>query len=491
MTTATLAWIALLAYFLVTSGLAARAARRTRSVAAYAVGTRDIPAAVIGLSLAVQLTSVATFVVNPGLVYAYGFSALLGYGVAAGTGIMLGLTVFSRRFRRHGTRVQALTVPQWIGARFEAPALRATFAVLSLGLVTFATLIVVALALVFSPLLGLPPHVIAIGLTAVVVGGVMAGGATGHAWTNAAQAAVMLVVAVVMLGAGLPLLAGGDLVGRLAAVDPRLVGAVNPTSPFFRNIFEVFICNFVVGLAIVCQPHVISKALYLREDRDVRRFLLTAIACGVVFTSVLATGLWARLTVEGVTRIDRAIPTWIVTTFPPELQVLVAIGLLCAGLSTLEGILLALSSIVSVDVYPMLVRGGTDRAALRAGRIGLAAAAVAAAGLAVWQIEHPTAGTVAIFAQYGVYLLFSASFVPLACGMFVPHAGARSVGAAVAAAVATYFLIAIFRVTPLHNNPAFLATMAIVAGWGALGAGLMLQRRAGGPPQKARRAQNV
>jgi sodium/pantothenate symporter len=187
MTTATLAWLAVLAYFLVTGGLAARAARRTGSVATYAVGTRDIPATVIGLSLAVQLTSVATFVVNPGLVYAYGVSALLGYGVAAGTGIMLGLTVLSRRFRSHGTRVQALTVPQWIGTRFGSPALRATFAVLSLGLITFATLIVVALALVFSPLLNLPPAVLAVGLTAIVVGGVMFGGATGHAWTNAAR----------------------------------------------------------------------------------------------------------------------------------------------------------------------------------------------------------------------------------------------------------------------------------------------------------------
>jgi sodium/pantothenate symporter len=212
----------------------------------------------------------------------------------------------------------------------------------------------------------------------------------------------MLVVAVIMLAAGIPLLAGGDVLARLAAIDSQLVGVVNPSSPFFRNLFEVFVCNFVVGLAIVCQPHVISKALYLREDRDVRRYLLTAIACGVVFMAVLAVGIWARLALDAPVRIDRAIPTWIVTTFPPGLQVLVAVGLLCAGLSTLEGILLALSSIVSVDVYPLLARQRSDAAALRAGRIGLALAAVATAGLAIWQIEHPTAGTVAIFVAAAV-----------------------------------------------------------------------------------------
>jgi len=39
-----------------------------------------------------------------------------------------------------------------------------------------------------------------------------------------------------------------------------------------------------------------SKAQYLRDDRQVRWYLATAIAAGVVFTAVLATGVWARLT---------------------------------------------------------------------------------------------------------------------------------------------------------------------------------------------------
>lgn len=472
-----LGWSAVLAYFAVTGTLAVRAARRTRSIATYAVGTRDLPAVVVGLSLAAQLTSVATFVVNPGLVYAFGLPALLGYGVAAGTGITLGLAVMSTRFRRQGARVQALTVPQWIARRFDAPALGLLFAVLSLALVTFATLIVVALALVLGPLLAVPVEAAVIGLLVIVVASVMVGGATGHAWTNAAQATVMLVVAVVMIGAGLPLLASGaGLAGRLRAIDANLVGVANPASPYFRTFFEVFVCNFVVGVAIVCQPHVISKALYLREDRDVRRFLLTAIACGLVFTAVLVTGFWARLSLDAPARIDRAIPNWIAGHFAPPVQVLITIGLLCAGLSTLEGILLALSSIVSIDLFPRIVRAPSERASLAAGRVGLALAGIVTAALALWQIEHPTGGTVAIFAQYGVYLVFSTSFVPLACGMFVPSARRADVVLAVAASVAAYAAIALFELTQYHNNPAFLATAAIAAGWVVIATALVARR---------------
>lgn len=473
-----LGWAAVLAYLAVTAALVARGARRTSSLASYAVGSRDIPAGVVGLSLAAQLTSVATFVINPGLVYAFGFSALLGYGVSAALGITLALVFFSKRFRVHGVRVAALTIPQWIGARYDSVGLRAAFAALSLGLITFATLIVVGLSLVLSRLLVQPPEAVAVALVVLATTGVMLGGATGHAWTNAAQAAIMLVVAVVMVAWGLPLLGGeGGLAARLAAIDANLVRPVNPASPYFRNAFEVVFCNFLVGLAIVCQPHILAKALYLRDDRDVRRYLATAIASGVVFASVLVTGLWARLTLAAPQPIDRAIPAWIAVAFPPALQVLVSVGLLCAGLSTLEGILLALSAIFSVDVYPLVARGGGERSAFVFGRVGLALVAVVTIGLALWQIEHPTGGTVAIFAQYGVYLLFTGSFLALGCGMFVPRAGRGLVTAAVAVAVSTYVAVAVLRPIPLANNPAVLATLGILAGWSLVGVALLRPSR--------------
>jgi Na+/proline symporter len=391
---------------------------------------------------------------------------------------MLGLTVLSRRFRSHGVRVQALTVPQWIGARYESTTLRALFAVLSLALITFATLIVVALSVVLARLLNLPPEWVVVGLTAIVVTGVMMGGATGHAWTNAVQASIMVVVALLMISKGLPLLASEPGAGaRLAAMDPNFLRAVNPASPYFRNVFEVFFCNFLVGVAIVCQPHIMSKALYVRDDREVRTYLGTAIACGLVFTAVLVTGVWARLALAQPATIDRAIPAWIATAFPGPLQVLIAIGLLCAGLSTLEGIFLALSATFSADFYPLLARRRSERAAFLAGRVGLGAVAVVTALLAIWQLEHPTGGTVAIFAQYGVYLLFSASFLPLACGMFVPRAGRTLITVGVLATLAGYIAVAVFRISPLHNNPGFLAAVGMLLGWGCVGVGLLLSGR--------------
>ncbi|NJN64095.1 MAG: hypothetical protein HC882_03930 [Acidobacteria bacterium] len=64
------------------------------------------------------MTSTATLVINPGIVYAYGISAFLGYGVAAALGLTIGIVVLSKGFRRYGVKSGALTLPAWIADRY-------------------------------------------------------------------------------------------------------------------------------------------------------------------------------------------------------------------------------------------------------------------------------------------------------------------------------------------------------------------------------------
>jgi sodium/pantothenate symporter len=472
-----LAWSAVGLYVAVTLVLAWRGWRRTSSVASFATGGGSLPPWMVGLALAAQLTSVATFVVNPGLVFAYGLAGLLGFGVAAALGITAGLLLFSSAFRRVGARGAALTVPQWIGARFDSPGLAVSFGVLSLGLISYAVLIVVALAYVLGLLLGLPPWLPALALIVFVFGYVSLGGANAHASTNAVQAVIMLVVALLLIGTGLPTLWQGDgLFAALQAMDPVLVQATNPTSLYFRNLFEVFGCNFLVGLALVCQPHILSKALYVKSDRDVRRYLAVAIVVGTVFMMMMWVGLFARLELPAATSIDTVVPLYIASHFGPGLQVLISVGLLCAGISTLEGLVLAISAIVSVDLFlvplgarlmPGKSQAERGRVALAVGRGAIALAAVLTALLSLQQLDNPTGGSVAIFAQYGIYGLITASFVPLGAGMFIPSAGRASVTAGAVASIGAYVGAAGLGFTAMSNNPAFLATCGIIAGWGA------------------------
>jgi Na+/proline symporter len=494
--TVTMAWFGIAAYGLLTIVLTIRGALKTKSLSSYAVGNRDIPPALVGLSLSAQLTSVATFVVNPGLIYSYGIAGMLGLGLAAAAGIVIGLIVFSKRFRSSGSQVQALTIPQWIGVRYGAPGMRKLFGVLSLALVSFAVLIVVAIALVLSKLLQVDPRWLVLGVVVIVFTYVLVGGANTHAYTNAIQAVIMLIVALVLIGSGLTLFwEDGGLIKKLASISPNLASPTNPASLYFRNLFEVFVCNFLVGLAIVCQPHILSKALYLKEDSQVRTYLTVAIAAGLIFVAVMFVGLYARVNfhdgiqsvswlhqmIDGkplAVRMDHVVPLYIATHFSPMMQVLIGIGVLCAGLSTLEGILLALSTIISIDLYLPSQADPNDteaqlaakqKQALYVGRVGLILFGALVVGLCYWQLANPTGGSVAIFAQYGVYLLFTVSFFPLACGMFFPKVPGHAVQAAVVTALLTYLIVAFLKLSFMANNPAFLATCSIFTGWFMIG----------------------
>ena len=481
----TLAWTAILAYAGVNLLLALRSFRTTGTLRSFALGDGRIPPAVVGLSLAAQLASVATFVINPGLVYAYGVPALLGIGVATFGGITLGLTILSPAFRSIGTRVSAMTLPGWLGGRYRSRGLQLGMALVSLLLVTFVVMIVVGIGYVLQGLLGIDPALGALGTIVLSFGCVLMGGATSSAWSNAAQAVVMLVVAVILVGSGLPHLAHGPtaFLERLGAQDPALVGWTNPTSPYFRTLAEVLLANFLVGVAIVCQPHVVTKALSLRSERDMRTYLLTGIGAATTFALVLSVGLFARLSLPPVARIDLVVPTYVAAVFSPGLQLLVSMGMLAAGLSTLEGLVLALSAILAGDLFLPLMSLGSSadpeelaRRALKWSRLALVGLGALSCWLARGQIANPTGGSVGIFAQLGVYCVFSAAFAPMLFGVLCDEIPEGLAPLAASVAVVTYLGLWAGQVGAFSNNPAVLSASALVCSTLVMAGGMLRAR---------------
>ncbi len=479
-------WVLVAAYAVFVAAIAWRA-RRASTMESYSVGSRQVSPVAVGLSLAASLTSAATFVINPGLIYLYGWSGVLGYAVAAPLGMFLGLVVFSKSFRRIGDQTRVLTVPQWIGDRFGDSRLSVWFAVLSLLQVSFLVLIVVGLTLVLGQALAIPTWAALVAVVAFTFTYILLGGAGTHVLTNTMQAAIMIVVALLFLGSGAKFF--GDGMGgffhRLAAVGPHYAEATNPSSLLFRDWFEVFVANFVVGLAIILQPHIISKSLYLRSEKDVNRYLGTAVVVSGLFFAVLVTGLFARLSLTGETLApDMVMATYMVTRFSSFTRAVVVLGLLAAGFSTMEAILVALSSIFANDFLRHVTGGGRrddpvwKARSLVYARWFLVALAPVTVALSWKQIVAPSL-SVAIFAQNGVYGLFAATFVAILLGVFTTSMAKWWIWAASATAIAVHFGMYYGHVTVYHNNPAVPATFAIAASLLVGGVGLAVGRRPG------------
>lgn len=464
-------WIAFSLYAVAIVGIAIWSRGRARSMEAFSVGTRTVSPYFVGLSLAANMTSAATFVINPGLIYLYGWAGVLGYAVATPLGIYLALIVFSKRFRRIGDRTRVITVPQWIGDRYGAPGLKIYFSVLSLLQITFLVLIVVGLSVVLRGTLGIPIEYALLAIVLFTFGYILLGGASAHIMTNSLQAGIMIIVALLFLYSGVEYFTGGvgGFFDTLDAVSPHFGAMVNPDSMLFRDFFEVVAANFIIGIAIILQPHIISKSLYLRTERDVNRYLMTAVVVSFLFFAVLIVGLFARLTLTGaLLPPDVVMATYIVEVFPPAVRAVIGLGILAAGFSTLEGILVALSSIFANDflrgVLPRRVTGGDEWTArsLRFAKIFLIALAPVTLLLSWDQIQNPSL-SVAIFAQNGVYGLFAATFVPILFGVFSKRATTGMVLTASLTALLVHFGMYYGRFTIYHNNPGVTAACAIIA----------------------------
>ena len=186
-------------------------------------------------------------------------------------------------------------------------------------------------------------------------------------YTNTMQAVVMVVVAVILISSGYQYLKDGlfSFFDKLAAISPDLVKPTNPTSPLFRDLFEIVVAQMVVGVAVVCQPHIITKSLLLKKESDVNKYLISAVIIQLLFYSVVFAGLYARLTFPDLTSngkalgIDGIIPAYVVKIFSNgwvaiSIGLIVVLGLISAGLSTIEGLIQSLSTTITSDIIKPL-----------------------------------------------------------------------------------------------------------------------------------------
>ena len=457
-----------------------RGALRIKSIEDYAVGNIQFSPTAVGLSLAASITSAATFIINPGFIALYGFSGVLAFGIVIPLAIFASLIILTKKFRKHGTSLKALTMAQWIGKRYESKAYSVFFGFLSLLLITFIVLICVGMTKVLSTALNANELYVLIGLVVFVFGYMMFGGANSMVYTNTIQALIMILVAVILLGSGYEHFSNGvkGFVAELKAIDPLLVQGTNPESFLFRDYFEIIFCSIMVGVAVVCQPHIITKSLLLKDEQQVNRYLRVAILVEALFFLVVIAGLYARLKfpdleVDGVTlSMDGIIPAYVVAEFPVYIGLIVILGLLSAGLSTLEGLVQSIPTSLSSDIIAPLAGKalGTgeqrDRNIIRVNKLMIVLVGLVSIYLSYDQLINPSL-SVGIFAQNGVYAYFSAAFVPVILGVFYKDVPKAAPIAASLTAILVHFSVYYGRLGPYMQgavrNPAVAVTFALLA----------------------------
>jgi SSS family solute:Na+ symporter/sodium/pantothenate symporter len=463
-------------YVLLVYGLSVMGLRRTRSVQGFSIGNKDMSPIVVGITLAASIASTATFVINPGFVYQHGLSAYLHFGVAGSLGITAAFLVLTRGFLRLGEAHSALTIPQWIFYRYNHRGFSLFFAFINLLSITFVVLILVGCSLLVTGLFPVDQKTALVAVLLFVFSYVLMGGTYAHAYTNTLQGIMMLVVTVLLFVMGVKYF-DGDFIAALSRVSSDYAAVFNRDSSLYFDFFSVFVSGFVVTFALMLQPHILTKVLYLRSERDIGWFIGTTVVVGALFTLMLMIGFYARLAGIEVDSQDTVVRDYLLhelgsSVWGEYLLVFIFVTLLAAGMSTLDGILVSLSAMVVTDlVRPFAGERGSDGLTLSrwvlvgVGLIGLALA---------WN-PPPLIG---LFAQKGVYGLAAASLVPVLFGVLVRRhiplwvvLGAAAIGLG---------LHLIFNLLLAVENPAISASYGILASLAFGLLGLLLTVRSAG-----------
>ncbi|MGJ8591317.1 MAG: sodium/pantothenate symporter [Aquaticitalea sp.] len=466
-------WILLAVYAAVILFFVIRGARKNTNIKDYAVGTIGFPSWVVGLSLAASMTSAATFIINPGFIALYGISGVISFGIVLPIAAFISLIVFTKGFVRQGNAVKATTMAQWIGKRYKSSSYAFFFAIIALLLITFIVLINVGLTQVISKALNADPFFVLMGITVFVFGYMMFGGANSMVYTNTIQAIIMAIVALILIGSGYEYFSEGitGFFDQLKAIDPNLTKPTNTSSFLFRDYFEIIITQIVIGVAIVCQPHIITKSLLLKDSSKINTYLFSGISFMVIFFMVVIVGLYARISfpdfiVNGEKlRMDEIIPTYVVTKFSIGVGLVIVVGLISAGLSTLESLIQSLSITITSDIINPIFKDKFTEKTISINKMVIVVLGIVSFLLSWQQIKNPDI-SVAIFAQNGVYAYFAAAFVPVLFGTFLDNVSTRSVFIASMTAIVVHFGIYYGRITPYMqepvNNPGVSAALGIV-----------------------------
>jgi SSS family solute:Na+ symporter len=211
------------------------------------------------------------------------------------------------------------------------------------------------------------------------------------AWTDAFQALVMITVSAVVLGVVVVALGGfGSFFSRLEEATPGLL-----TVPTAGGVWNI---NMFIGLALpwlfflISNPQVSQRLFIPKSVTAMKQMLGGFLIFGFIYTMIsVLWGFGATLLVPGLENADLATPTLLaLPLIPMALAIIVMIGITAAAISTIDSILLTLSSVWARDIHRGLINPrASERKQLRVGQWVIPIMAIIAFVFAWWVAEQP------------------------------------------------------------------------------------------------------
>lgn len=346
--------------------LAWRATRANTGTAEdYYLGGRSFGGLVAGLSYAATTYSAFMLVVLTGLTYRGGIGAL-GFELIYFAGLGL-LVVFAPRFWLAAKRWGFISPAEMLGARYGSPwVARAAALVALVFLMPYCTTQMAGIGLLLSGVTGGEISL----FQAIATGAVLAAlwtlfaGLRSVAWTDAAQAVVMLVSAVLAILFAVSAMGGWSAFAAATLETQGARTAVPGPGLWSLNTFVALSLPWF--FFAISNPQVSQRLFILKDMAAMKRMIFWVLGFGLVFTLIAVVWGFAALQLApGLENTATATPALLTSgAIPAPVAILLILGILAAAVSTLDSIALTLAAMVARDMMP----GARPKAQIGAGR---------------------------------------------------------------------------------------------------------------------------
>ena len=346
--------------------------KKTKTAEDYFVAGRKMGAVVVAFSYGATFISAVALIGFSGIASIYGYSIIWLAFLNIFVGILIAFILYGFRTRKMGLSLNAMTLPELLGNRFNSKKLQATSGlIIAIFMVAYTSAVFLAISSLFEVTFGIPYAICVIIFTVVVGVYLIVGGLYAVMWTHAIQGILMLV-GMLILTIWIYSMLGGVVPAHeaAAALTPETLANIgSPSStqapsgltsmpPFLSQPFMMILTLiFGVGIGVLAQPQLIVRYLSAKSEKALRRaipyggiFILlmtfTAFSIGPLCNVLMVNN---GLSYPGTP--DKVLPLVVSELFPQWFVFLFLFAILAAAMSTASALFHTAGASIGRDVF--------------------------------------------------------------------------------------------------------------------------------------------
>lgn len=348
--------IGMLLYFAIVIIIGYLASRATKSESDFALGGRSIPPILLAFSFIMTFTSSSAFVGEPGLAYTFGWP-WFWFAIFCMPAVVIPVTFMTKRLREYTYSLQSLTIPGFLRNRYDSVPV-GVIATIALVIFYIPAMIaqLKAVAVIFDTMFGMSAAPAVLIFMAVVTIYVAAGGFKAVVWTDAAQGIIMVAISI---ATGIVAIkAAGGFGGLNATLAQQGESFVALTESTFVTPLTVVLMPFWLIFLTMANPYLVMRHMALPDTKKktlTKYFIYLLLIQSVILFTYLG-GLAAKALLPDLQNADYALPQLIDMIMPSFFGALFFAGIIAAIMSTMDSIMILLSTSFTEDIYIPFVK---------------------------------------------------------------------------------------------------------------------------------------